>query len=523
VRVLQSYTEPEISTHQAISEQCGDECERGATLVSARHTLASGTLLYGLGEVLNRALPFLLLPLLTRYLSPADFGVTGMLTALGALLAPVFSLGLGAALAPVYFDARTDAHRGALLGSACAVLVASSTVMTGLVGLTATSISQVSVGSTSYGGLVVLTALGAASTSLTVPFRQYLQFERRPATYVTLSAVSTVLAVLFTLTLVVWIRRGVSGFIEATLLGQIATCLIFGGFVIRLVPLRFSHHCASQLLRLGLPLVPAFGSLFLLQHGTKYVLQQFHGVHEVGIFTVGLNIGLVMSVLVTAFQGAWVPFFMAFSGKPEQARIELGRIATYYVFCFGSLSLALFATAKPLVMLMTQPAFHEAWRVIGISGMTQVLAGLFIVLLPGMYFAKEVWFQGVLQLCAALASLAFGVALIPRFGGVGAAISMLLGYVILDLLLLWLNRVRGYVDVKYEWTRLGAFTAAYLIIAAVFLRDRNWSLAGEITTGMACVAGTALLVWTQLTQAERSTLRGWFRAPLPNTRVGQAP
>ena len=89
---------------------------------------------------------------------------------------------------------------------------------------------------------------------------------------------------------------------------------------------------------------------------------------------------------------------------------------------------------------------------------------------------------------------------------------MLLGYASLDLLLLWLNRIRGYVSVQYEWRRLGTFIAAYLTIAAVLLLDRNWSLVEETAAGMACGAGSALLVWTQLTQAERSTLRGWLRA-----------
>ena len=62
--------------------------------------LASGTAIYGVGEVLSRAVGFLLLPLLTAYLTPADFGISSMLAALTFLLTPLFSLGMGAAIAP---------------------------------------------------------------------------------------------------------------------------------------------------------------------------------------------------------------------------------------------------------------------------------------------------------------------------------------------------------------------------------------------------------------------------------------
>lgn len=45
--------------------------------------LAKGTLIYGLGGVLNRFIGFLLLPLFTSYLTPAEYGIAAILDMVG--------------------------------------------------------------------------------------------------------------------------------------------------------------------------------------------------------------------------------------------------------------------------------------------------------------------------------------------------------------------------------------------------------------------------------------------------------
>ena len=41
-------------------------------------------------------------------------------------------------------------------------------------------------------------------------------------------------------------------------------------------------------MKLGLPLIPAFGSVFILQHSSRYILQWLEGPGAVGIYAVGV-------------------------------------------------------------------------------------------------------------------------------------------------------------------------------------------------------------------------------------------
>src|SRR4030042_2355383 len=98
-------------------------------------------------------------------------------------------------------------------------------------------------------------------------------------------------------------------------------------------------------------------------------------------------------------------------------------------------------------MLMTQTAFHEAYKVVGLSASASFITGVFFILLPGMYFVKEVKYVTLIQLFAALVAVGFNLLLIQPFGLLGAAIALMLGFVAMVLFAhLWnLKRKRIYI------------------------------------------------------------------------------
>ncbi len=73
--------------------------------------LAQHSAIYGLGGLVSRFVALLLLPLYTRYLTPADYGAVETLVALAAILATVLRLGIASAFFRFYFDSADTAHR----------------------------------------------------------------------------------------------------------------------------------------------------------------------------------------------------------------------------------------------------------------------------------------------------------------------------------------------------------------------------------------------------------------------------
>ena len=98
-----------------------------------------------------------------------------------------------------------------------------------------------------YAALVLISIVTTAFTILTTPFRQYLQFEERAASYVVLSALSILTTTGLSVLMVVWLNRGVYGMLEAGLVGQAVGFALFAAPAIALFgqgsPPRWRQSC----------------------------------------------------------------------------------------------------------------------------------------------------------------------------------------------------------------------------------------------------------------------------------------
>ena len=471
--------------------------------------LASNTMIYGLGSVLNRFIGFLLLPLFTSYLTPEEYGVAALLAMVAMLVVPVMSLGFGTSMAPCYFEGNDRARKDGTVWTAFTVLgiIAILLITTG--GLVKKSLSTLVFNTPDHQHLVYLTLMNAALSIVSEPFNLYLRFEERARTVVVLNLLSSLATIGLSVWMVVGLRRGISGLVEAWLIGQFATFVLFLAPVALQSRYRFDPRLARYLLSLGIPMIPGFAFVFVIQQANKYILQEFHGLATVGVYNVGFNIGMAMSLAVTAFQSAWAPFFMSYLEKREEAVVLFGRVMTYYAYGFGGLCLLFFLGARPVVMLMTQPPFHDAFKVVGFAAAAELFRGVFLILLPGMYLAREVTAQVVVQFFAAAVAVAVNFALIPHMGLGGGALGLSLGaFSLVAFQQAWnLYRSPVYIRVQYEKARLLRFTLVFVLVAGVSLAPRSFSFTSEIAWAATMGVMTAAVLWTMLLPAERAVIK----------------
>src|SRR5512132_2725703 len=90
--------------------------------------LGRHSLIYGLGGLVSRILAVLLLPLYTRYLTPADYGKIETLVALTTVLAIVLRAGISSAFFRFYFDSPEPERRRTVLRTSFWFTMATSTI-----------------------------------------------------------------------------------------------------------------------------------------------------------------------------------------------------------------------------------------------------------------------------------------------------------------------------------------------------------------------------------------------------------
>ncbi len=81
------------------------------------------SVVYGSADVAIQAVNFLLLPIYTRVLSPAEYGALALLLVLEAFLKPVYRLGLGTSFVRFYYDYTDERSRQTLAGTIVILLL----------------------------------------------------------------------------------------------------------------------------------------------------------------------------------------------------------------------------------------------------------------------------------------------------------------------------------------------------------------------------------------------------------------
>ena len=431
--------------------------------------LVKSSAIYGLGSALQKFILLLLLPVLTKYLSPGEFGALALLAVLQMMVQPVFGLGIGASMGICYFRQQSPTDRLKVVWSSVLLMTASAAVLLGVGWFLAAKITRLVLLPAEYSLACAVALTASACAIIAAPLAQQIQFEKRARLFAVVSVSSAAVTAILTILGVVFGKWGIMGILIAQLAGQILILLIF------LIPLcvesrpHLSTAAIREMLTHGLPLVPSFAFLFIMMNGNKYVLQWLQGDAAVGVYSVGFNLGAAMALMIGALSTAWYPFFMSFMGKPGEASTLFGRLTFYYVLGGGGVTLLFFALAKSMIVLLTQPAFYEAFSVVGFVALAYFFLGLFNFFLPQLYFAKRVYIVTLVQAVAAIVSVPIALLLVNKLGLLGAAIALAGSHAVMATLLaayILFSRKLS-LQIKYPWGQIGAYFAAFLTVIAL--------------------------------------------------------
>lgn len=471
--------------------------------------LLAGSVIYGFGNVINKLVTLLLLPIFTAYLTPKDYGVVSMLTVVGGFITPIFALGLGSSIGILYFDSREPRERQRIIWSAAIVLFASAASMAVVSWVLARPLSRLLLSDESYAVHTMIALATAAIGVVGIPWQLRLQFEERPLAFIIVSVLGLVASTAASLWFVVVLDQGAMGALTGGLIGQLVGTIVLLAVAADKPPVSRNVRLIGKLIYHGLPFIPSFGFVFVLQNWVRWPLEWSHGLDHVGIYSVGANIGAVLGLFVNAFLSAWTPFALSYAGREDEAGLVLGRITLYYVAGFGFLTCLFFLYATPVVQLFAQPSFYKSAEIVGLSAVSQFLSGLFVMMLPPLYFAKRAHSVVVTQAISAAVLIGCGEILVPRFGIHGAAISVVLGFSVL-IVAQWVALKRMPVlRIRYDYRRAGLLLLLFGMVATISFKISFATLGLGLLLALGVTLSAAAVVFLQICRVEdiRHTLK----------------
>lgn len=436
------------------------------------------SVVYGSGEAMLLGVNFLLLPVFTRILTPADYGVLGLLLALRAFLRPLNQLGLDESFLRFHYDCDNDRERTLTGTTLVSIAAASGTVLVILL-LGAPDVSRLLVDSTEHAGAVRLLALnGFLSAFLCVP-HSLLRIRNQPLQFARWTIGGGLATVAGRLLFVVGLRMGVFGIMLADVI--VSTLLLIGLMPVvgSLLVCRVSWSLARELLRYGLPRVPDTLLRQTMGMSDRFFLRAYLPLLDVGIYQVGTSVANVLKVLPEAFRRSWMPFAFETMAQQDAPRV-FARMATaaFAVLVFAALCLVVFR--EPLIQVMTQAAFHGASEVVPMLTLGVAVHALSIFLTTSLNVTKNLRALPLATTAGAVITLVANVALIPRFGLMGAAGAGVAGATAFVTAIAYVAQRR--YRIPYETGRLSRIALVGAILyATATLVPPDASLVGLVT------------------------------------------
>ena len=463
--------------------------------------LGKHSVIYGLGGLVSRMLAVLLLPLYTRYLSPADYGEVEVIVAATAVLAIVLRFGISNAFFRFYFDSPDQAHRVTVLRTSFWFTMTTATAGLIVGVLLAPEISHVLFGSTGEANLVRAAFVGLWAQMNYEQLTSLFRVEERSVAFLIASLTNILITVGATVVLVVALDKGPLGVIVGNFLGTLAVYLALLGYRREQLGLEFDRGLVRAMNHFGMPLVPSALFLWATNFADRFILVRLVDTTEVGLYSVGVRIASAMILLLTAFRTAWPAFAFSIESD-EEAKRTYGFVLTYLVVVLSWVAAMLALLSPWLVQWLARPSFASASQVVGPLAFAAVAFGGYIVIAIGVGRARRTQFNWVVTGLAGAINLGLCFALIPSYGMMGAAVATVAGYLAMFVAMAWW--AQSVYPVPYQWRRV--FTAAGVAVAlAVAGKIVNADLV--VSALLALVYPLALAPFAFYLPAERRRLR----------------
>ncbi len=410
----------------------------------------------------------LVLPVLTRLLSPSDFGVIALAGLFPVVAVSVFTCGLGAAAQRYYFEYRQDGQKLADFHITCQSLLFASLLISGLAvwpiqGLLARGIMS----DAAYGRALYWAFIAGYMSQIVNFYTIQWQNMERPGLAAGVpfaqAALTSILGLAF-----VWAGKlGYMGVIYGSLLSSALVCFAAACHFNRGISGRFDLAILKENAVYGLQIVPKSFSGFINRFFDKFMLNNMLSLGAVGIYNIGQSLGNCMFVLMNTVWSAFQPscYREVFDNGPEGARAA-GRLFTIFAYFALLPVLGGILFAQEVVMVIAPPPYHLAIDalVVILAGMAAQTFGMFCGL--QFAYAKKAYWIFPLTVAGTLANVAANIILIPRFGLLGAAASY-------SMMLLVQNAMAAGVGqrvcpIEYQWPRL-LLMHGTVILAAGFV------------------------------------------------------
>lgn len=454
--------------------------------------ILQGTGIYLVGSVAQRLIGLLMVPITTRCLTTAEFGIADLLSQCTDVLSMLLGARFGSAVGFFYFEKDNAENRRAVVTTSILGAFLLGAVATLICRPFSEPLARFVFGDTSIARYFNLLLLLMPATFVTEAAFSLLRVEDRPVAFILMSFLSMSMQVAGVLTLVAFFKLHVMGIVYTSCTNATVLAILMGVSALRRFRSKFDSQVFTRMLKYSLPLGLAGIATFFIHVGDRFILPHYRSFDDLGIYVLAYKFGMLLSFVYGAFHSYWTAQVFAVMRR-EDSDTVFARIFTYVLLTISFAAVGLVVCSRPAVRIMAPPPY------MGAVGLIPIVVAAYFIRAIGDFLrciflaANRPGFDAVCNWVGAASCAAGYWLLIPRYGMWGAAYATLAAFSVIGIIsVTWTYKVRRY---RVETVRLLKIAAASLISLLPYVALRRSTLPMAIGVAALSVGLFPVTLW----------------------------
>jgi len=388
---------------------------------------------YLTANIINAAVPFFLLPVLTSYLNPEEFGVLSLVQLLFTLSLPFVLMNIHGLFIIEYSKLSQDEFK-TFISTMILIPLAGFVILELIFFIFSIQLAElfnIPEKWVLYAPIVVL----AQSIPTMIPV--LFQAKKQPLNYAIFKIALTVINLGLSLFFVVTLLEGLDG----RLLGIFSSYMVFTfiGLVIlyrlNLLKFKVSFSFMKDALSFGVPLIPHTLAGVFLAMSDRIFLSNMLGNEAVGIYSVAFQLSSAIAIIMTSINQAWVPHL--YEELNTNPTIEVKRkivIQSYKIMALMSLiALSFILIISFVYQIFIDERYQSGINLARLLAIGFMFQGYYFMVTNYIFYMKKSSLLSMVTIGAALVLMILNYILIPLYGIYGSAYAMIIGWSLLFL------------------------------------------------------------------------------------------
>lgn len=388
----------------------------------------------------NNAIPFLVLPLLTRYLSPPQYGHVALFSFYLALCNALTGVSLPTVISKNFYSSGKP-HVARLIGNSLLIALAFSSTTMVFILAAHPFLRRYFELELFWLLLIPLTSLAfiVFSMGLTV-----MRNEKKGSLFGRHQIGNTAMNITVSLLLIAVFLWGWQGRVWGIIISYFISALLMfaylksNGYISFAISKEFLHG----ILKVALPLIPnSFQSVVISQVGL-FFMQLYFSAELLGVYAVGFQVAFAIKLLGVALALSWTPYLYEQLARPNSInRIFLSRmlIALAAVMTMGVVFINVFSVF--ILKLMTSHSYYGSQKFIPWFSIGFFFNGLYVFVLPMLIQHDRQRFISIISFSNMLIMIMLNIWLVDAFGYMGSAYAFAIVYLLMFLAFAWKAQV----------------------------------------------------------------------------------